>query len=189
MPRPPVLPTVDWSAAFDGARTFESWLEIAENPEHVEKMRQGIERQFLDPATTAALRGIDRPVHVLAFAEDWCPEVVRHVPVLERMTHENDHLRVRYLTRDENPEAFVRFLTNGGEAVPKFVFLSDQFVECGHWGPMAEAGRELIARGKACGDVKAAREKVAALYSADKDRQVVVRELLERFMVAGCTKP
>lgn len=189
MPRPPVLPTVDWNEAFTSGRTFEAWLEIAEHPEHVETMRQNIERQAIDPVTAAALRGIDRAVHVIAFAEDWCPEVVRHVPVLERMARENDHVHVRYLTREEKPEAFVRFLTNGGEAVPKFVFLSDRFVECGNWGPMPDPSRELIARGKACGDVKAAREKVSAAYAADKDRQLVVRELLGRFMTAACTAP
>lgn len=189
MPRPPVLPALDWKTIFESARSFDAWLEIAEHPEHVEKMRAAIERQSLDPVSAAAMKGIDRPVHVIAFAEDWCPEVVRHVPVLEAMARTNEHAKVAYLTRDEQPTAFVRFLTNGGEAVPKFVFLSDQFVECGNWGPMADAGRELISRGKACGDVKAAREKVSALYSADKDRQMVVRELLDRFVTASCTAP
>jgi len=189
MPRPPVLPVLDWKAIFESARSFDAWLEIAEHPEHAEKMKAALERQTLDPVTAGALRAIDRPVHVIAFAEDWCPEVVRHVPVLEVMARESDHIHVRYLTRDEHPDAFVRFLTNGGEAVPKFVFLSDQFVECGNWGPMADGGRELISRGKACGDVKAAREKVTALYSADKDRQLAVRELLGRFVIASCTAP
>lgn len=189
MPRPPVLPVVDWNAVFASGRAFDAWIESAEHPEHVEKMRKAIERQHLDAPTTGALRGIDRPVHVIAFAEDWCGDVVRHVPVLERMVHENDRLQVRYVSREEQPEAFARFLTNGGEAVPKFVFTSDQFVECGNWGPMPAQGRELIARGKACGDVPAAREKVAALYAADKDRQVVVRELLAHFMIASCTAP
>ena len=189
MPRPPVLPTIDWKNVFDSGRTHEAWIDAAENVEHVEKMQNSIERQRLEPSTVAALRGIDRPVHVVAFAEDWCGDVVRHVPVLERMVRENDRLQVRYVTREEQPEAFARFLTNGGEAVPKFVFLSDEFVECGNWGPMPDDGRALIARGKACGNVPAAREKVAALYKADKDRQMVVRELLGRFTVAGCQAP
>ena len=189
MPRPPVLPTIDWKSVFESGRTYRAWIEAAEHPEHVEKMQASIERQRLEPTAVAVLRAIARPVHVIAFAEDWCGDVVRHVPVLERMVHENERLRVRYVTRQEQPEAFARFLTNGGEAVPKFVFLSDQFVECGNWGPMPDDGRELIARGKACGNVAAAREKVSALYQADKDRQVVVRELLGRFTTASCEAP
>lgn len=189
MPRPPVLPVVDWKTVFDSGRDFDAWIEIAENPEHADKMRGAIDRQALDGATTGALGGIDRAVHVIAFAEDWCPEVVRHVPVLERMARASEHVHVRYLTRDQQPDAFVRFLTNGGEAVPKFVFLSDQFVECGNWGPMPDTSRTLIARGKACGNLKAAREKVAAAYAADKDRQIVVTELLDRFLIASCATP
>lgn len=189
MPRPPVLPTIDWKAVFASGRTYDAWIAVAEHPEHVEKMQAAIERQHLDAVTTGALRAIARPIHVVAFAEDWCGDVVRHVPVLARMARENDLLHVRYVTRAEQPEAFARFLTNGGEAVPKFVFVSDQFVECGNWGPMPDDGRELIARGKACGNVAAAREKVSALYQADKDRALVVRELLGRFMTAAAEHP
>ena len=74
-----------------------------------------------------------------------------------------------------------RFLTNGGEAIPKFVFLSEDYVECGNWGPMPEECRRLIARGKACGDVPAARKKVALLYEADPERRVVIDELIAEF--------
>lgn len=189
MPRPPVLPTIDWKLVLDQGRTHEAWLAIAEHPEHVEKMRAATERQHLDAITTGALRAIARPVYVVAFAEDWCGDVVRHVPVLERMARENANIQVRYVARAEQPEAFARFLTNGGEAVPKFVFLSDQYVECGNWGPMSDDGRELISRGKACGNVAAAREKVSALYAADKDRSVVVRELLGRLIIAAAEHP
>jgi hypothetical protein len=174
---------------FDSGRSYDAWLENAEHPEHVEKMQGAIERQSLDPMTDAALAGIQRPVHVIAFAEDWCGDVVRHVPVLEKMARAASAIEVRYIIRSEHPEVFARFLTNGGEAVPKFVFVSDQFVECGNWGPMPDDGRELIARGKACGDVAAARQKVAALYQADKDRQLVVKELLGRFMTAAAERP
>ena len=71
-----------------------------------------------------------------------------------------------------------RPLTNGGEAIPKFIFLSDQFVECGNWGPMPSADRVLIARGKACGDVGAARKKTAQSYQMDAGRRIVVEDLL-----------
>jgi hypothetical protein len=98
-------------------------------------------------------------------------------------------VNVRYVTREQQKDVFVRFLTNGGEAIPKFVFLSEDYVECGSWGPMPEECRKLIARGKACGNVPAAREKVAALYDADPDRRVVVRELLELLQTAAAVSP
>jgi len=83
----------------------------------------------------------------------------------------------------------VRFLTNGGEAIPKFVFLNEAFVECGNWGPMPDACREVIARGKACGNIPAARRKVSAMYDADPNLRAVVTELLHLIDIAACNSP
>lgn len=189
MPKPPILPTLDWRAIFESGKTYEDWLRSGENPENQQRMESARREQRLDPPWEAYLRALPKPVHVVAIAEDWCGDVVRHVPVLQRMADVGPNLRVRYISREQSPETFVRFLTNGGEAIPKFIFLSDQFVECGNWGPMPEACRELIARGKACGDVGAARQRVSALYQADADKCVVVAELLRLVDIAASERP
>ena len=62
--------------------------------------------------------------------------------------------------------------------MPKFIFLSDRWVETGHWGPMPESCREAIARGKACGDLEEARRITSALYEADPGRRQVLEELM-----------
>jgi hypothetical protein len=54
---------------------------------------------------------------------------------------------------------------------------------------MPDACRELIARGKACGDVAAARKKVSARYEQDAERHEVVAELLRLVEIASCGKP
>ena len=169
--------------------TYEEWMAGAASAENRAAMERILGEQVLDAHHGAMLEALPRRVHVVAIAEDWCGDVVRHVPVLRRLAQAAPKLEVRFITREQHPEVFVRFLTNGGEAIPKFVFLSDQFVECGHWGPMPEAGRTLIARGKACGDVGAARMKVAALYAADADRRIVVQELLELIDIASSSAP
>ena len=177
MPKPPVLPVIDWKAVFDSGRTYDQWIANAENTEKAETMTGLLAEQQVAATVAERLRSLKRPVHVVAIAEDWCGDVVRHAPVLARLAQESDQLRVRFIAREQYPDVFVRFLTNGGEAIPKFVFLNDQFVECANWGPLPEECRRLIARGKACGDVPAARAKVAALYQDDAGRQVVVAEL------------
>ena len=84
---------------------------------------------------------------------------------------------------------FARYLTNGGEAIPKFIFLSDAFVECGNWGPMPEGCKEYISRGKASGDPKRARELVATAYAADPECRAVVRELCRLIDIASSATP
>jgi hypothetical protein len=54
---------------------------------------------------------------------------------------------------------------------------------------MPEPLKQLIARGKACGDVPAARKKVAALYEADPARRLTVAELLALIDLASCFEP
>ena len=138
MPRPTTLPLIDWKAVFHSGLDYAAWLEAAESAEQrdkIENQRQGLR---LEPTVAAFMAALPRPVHVVAIAEDWCGDVVRHVPVLQRMADAaSNNLRVRYVSREQHPDAFARFLTNGGEAIPKFVFLSADFVECGNWGDKA----------------------------------------------------
>ncbi|MCX5769859.1 MAG: hypothetical protein NTZ09_06250 [Candidatus Hydrogenedentes bacterium] len=56
-------------------------------------------------------------------------------------------------------------------------------------GPNAALCRTLIARGKACGDVAAARKKVAAFYEADHNRRMVFEELLRLIDIALTSEP
>ncbi len=189
MPRPATLPHIDWKAVHGSGLDYAAWLAAAESPEQRDKMEALRQAQALEPGAASILAGLPRPVHVVAIAEDWCGDVVRHVPVLARMAEAAPRLSVRYISREQHPEVFIRFLTNGGEAIPKFVFLSDSFVECGHWGPMPDACREFIARGKACGNVAAARKKVSTRYQEDVDRAEVVAELLHLIDIATSREP
>jgi len=189
MPRPPILPVIDWKSIYDSGKDYAAWLKAAENSEHRDRMETIRRNLSLEPPTVGFLHGMARPVHVMAIAEDWCGDVVRHVPVLARLADEAKDLHVRFITRDQHPDVFVRFLTNGGEAIPKFIFLNDHFVECGSWGPMPATHRELIARGKACGDVAAARKRVAALYEADLQCTEVIAELVHLIGVASALAP
>jgi hypothetical protein len=189
MPRPATLPVIDWKAVFESGLDYDAWLAAAESPVQRDLLVAKHGELSLEPAVAAHLGALPRPVHVVAIAEDWCGDVVRHAPVLQRMAEAGANLKVRTISREQHPDVFVRFLTNGGEAIPKFIFLSDRFIECGSWGPMPDACRELIARGKACGDVAAARKKVSARYAQDPQCREVVAELLHLVDIAVSREP
>jgi hypothetical protein len=187
MPRPPILPIIDWNILFESGDPYEVWLSAAENKDNAQAMEELRRSQPLDAHVMGFLGALARPVHVIAIAEDWCGDVVRHVPVLEAMADAAPQLKTRYIKRDQWPDVFARFLTNGGEAIPKFGFLSDAFIECGNWGPMPASCRLFIARGKAAADGGTARQKVSALYAADDLKREVVGELLELIDIASST--
>ena len=189
MPRPATLPVLDWKAVFESGLDYAAWLAAAESAEQRDKLVAQHQTLSLEPAVAGYLAALPRPVHVVAIAEDWCGDVVRHAPVLQRMAEAGPQLKTRYISREQHPEVFIRFLTNGGEAIPKFIFLSDRFVECGSWGPMPEGCRELIARGKACGDVAAARKKISVRYEQDTRCREVVADLLKLVDIAVSREP
>lgn len=189
MPRPPLLPTIDWSAVHASGKTWSEWLDSAEDPAQAEAMRTQFESHHVPAELEARLSEVSRRVNVVAIAEDWCGDVVRNTPPLARIEEMQPLVSVRFITRAAFLDVFARFLTNGGEAIPKFVFLSDKFVECGSWGPMQADCRLLVSRGKACGDVAAARVKVKEIYQADTHRVQVYRELIELAELASCDAP
>lgn len=184
MPRPPILPAIDWRTVFASGRDFAAWLDIADHSHYRDAMAENAGRLALPAELEAPLVSLQRTVHVLAIAEDWCGDVVRHVPALARMERATPHLHVRFVSRAQHPDVFVRYLTNGGEAIPKFIFFNDQFVECGNWGPMQADCREIIARGKAAGNIGAARARVSQIYEADPHLRQVFLELLHLVDIA-----
>lgn len=188
MPMPPTLPVLDWRAIFADGQRYSEWLESADSPANAAAMRDAAAAQPLSPSALHTLNQLERDVYVVAIAEDWCGDVVRHVPVLEKLAATTTRIRTRYLTRAYDLALFLRFLTNGGEALPKFIFLSESFVECGSWGPMPLACREWIARGKAGGDVGAARKQVSRLYREDSEKQIVVSELIHHIEIAATAR-
>lgn len=187
MPRPPILPVIDWKSIFEKGKTWAEWLDAAESKDQTESMKKRYDSMSIPGECRSRLGGATRPVHVIAIAEDWCGDVVRHAPALACIENAFKNVQARFIAREDNPDLFARFLTNGGEAIPKFIFLNSDFVECGNWGPMQWDCRLLVARGKAVGDVAAGRKKVKEIYAADPGCQTVLKELCDLAELAGAT--
>ena len=185
MPRPPVLEKVDWKEIFATGLSYQTWTANAESEGNRERMEDSKKALTLEISIEGHLKAFGTVINIMVIAEDWCGDVVRHVPVLQKMVEVNPKINVKFFTRDACLNIFPRFLTNGGEAIPKFIFFNQDFVECGNWGPMPSMCKEIIAKGKACGDVKSAREQVASLYKIDHQCRIVVKELLQLMDIAS----
>ncbi len=187
MPRPPILPIPDRKQIFASGVTWEEWSSHPDAPEQGGRLLANHAELSLGDELLVALRGLPRRVNVIAIAETWCGDVILHTPLLVRMVEATEgKAQLRFATREQHPDFFARFLTNGGEAIPKFVFCSEDFVEVGNWGPMSSTPRKWIAQGKACNDVGAARRKVSEFYATNDHRESSV-ELLELMQTAAFT--
>lgn len=184
MPRPPLLPTIDWPALLEQSRSFDAWLS-ASSSSNCPLLKAQVSKLSVPASCSPQLTALSSVVHVIAIAETWCGDVVRHVPVLEALVESSEWIRSYYIKREDDLDLFARYLTNGGEAIPRFIFLNSSLIECGNWGPMPERCKELIARGKALGDVGSARARVSELYEQDADCIEVMEELTALIDIAG----
>lgn len=187
MPRPPVLPVIDWKNVLENGKTWDEWLDAAESAEQAAKMRERFDNYQVPADCADCQRNLSRAVHIIAIAEDWCGDVIRHAPVVAKLAAASDKVKLRFISREDRPDVFARFLTNGGEAIPKFIFLSSDFVECGNWGPMQADCRRLVALGKAIGNVGAGRDKVREIYAADPGCDTAFHEICDLVCLAGAT--
>jgi len=176
---------LDLRSIWEGGKTYAAWLEASTNARLKEDLEKSYSEVKLSPDDSQLLKLIDRPVHVLALAEDWCGDVRRNTPVVAKMCAEKpDLLRLRVVDKETRPQLMVRYLTNGAEAIPIIVFLNDAFVEVGYWGPRPAECKRLMARGKAAGKIDDARERIHAFYTKDQHLSTI-RELRGLFTMAA----
>lgn len=180
------VPKLDLKAIWEAGQHFGDWLKACEAPQR-DEMERIYKDVVLSPEDAHTLHDIQRNVHILAISEAWCGDVRRHTPVVARMCAAGANLHLRVVDKETKPELMARFLTNAAEAIPVFVFLNHQFVEVGFWGPRPACCKDWMARGKACGDIDAARAKIKAFYAEDRHRTTVA-ELRKLFETAAAEK-
>ncbi len=106
----------------------------------------------IDAETITELRSaIKSPMVWLTITEGWCGDAAQIIPYIEGMAQAlSDVVEHKLVLRDENPALIDQFLTNGGRAVPKFIFLDAHTGELlGHWGPRPTAAQAIMDEYKA----------------------------------------
>ena len=71
MPRPAILPLLDWKAIFASGLDYADWLAAAESATQRDKLEAERANLALEPAIAGYLGALPRPIHIVAIAEDW----------------------------------------------------------------------------------------------------------------------
>ena len=120
---------------------FESGLTWRQYLEHIRRNREKFEYNYgetkLSDDDVAAFRSLvereDGPARVLALGEDWCPDVVRGLPVTARIA-EAAGMELRIFPRDDNLDIMNEFLAGGEhQSIPTFVFYTRDHRYIAHW--------------------------------------------------------
>jgi selT/selW/selH-like putative selenoprotein len=105
--------------------------QMTRNQERFEANEQTVELRADDIAFFA---DFERPLRVLALAEDWCGDVIANLPILGRLATETGALDIRVFLRDQNLDLIDQYLKDGQHrSIPVFVFFDADFQELGHW--------------------------------------------------------
>jgi thiol-disulfide isomerase/thioredoxin len=94
-----------------------------------------------------------REMNVLVLAGAWCGDCIAQCPAFDRFAEAAPVIRVRYLDRDDHPDAQQELQINGGNRVPVAVFFSEDGYEVARYGERTLARYRQMAgefSGEAC---------------------------------------
>jgi len=158
------------NSILQNAYTYESYRQLIENlfaenkttgDNHSEamlnytkmnlsRMNRLDKRAQLAPETIEKLNKITKPVTWLVVTEGWCGDAAQIVPVLHKMTMENENITLRFILRDEHLDVIDAFLTNGGRSIPKVLILDKENNEVLRtWGPRPAEMQAMMMDAKA----------------------------------------
>lgn len=116
----------------------------------------------------------------VVLTESWCGDAAQIVPVMNKIAEEaGEKLEIRFLMRDENPDLIDKFLTNGGRAIPKLIFVKEQEDKqlqlINSWGARPAEAQKLVddykqkvKQNPELEDFKAFSESLHGWYAKDK---------------------
>lgn len=85
----------------------------------------------------------EKQPHILTITEDWCGDAMLNNAVIRKIA-EAANLDIRCAYRDADTDLIDRYLTNGGRAIPIYLFLNKEGKIIGKWGPRAPELQQLV---------------------------------------------
>ena len=179
----------------DKAHTYESYNELIENllieqrttnednsesnlnytKLNIQRTSRWNKRGKIDEELSALLKDISRDQIWLVITEGWCGDSGQVLPFINKMASLNNHVDLKFVLRDENPEVMDEFLTNGSRSIPKLIILEKETKEVlGSWGPRPLEIQEdyLTKRRNPDYENKKASEELHLWYARNKGRAI-----------------
>ena len=136
------------------------------------RMRRLDKQIQIIPELEEQLKEINRDMVWLVLTEAWCGDAAQIIPLFNKMAELNDHITLRLVLRDKNPDIMDEFLFRGkSRSIPVLIALDcETFDVIGSWGPRPGEAQELFEDLRSEEDVpyQTVAESLHKWYSADK---------------------
>ena len=138
-----------------------------------EKTLELYNRIEIDEELQEKIQTIDEPIHVLVFAEIWCPDCMINVSILQRLADINPHIQISIVSKEGNEEYIEKINPGGKPRVPTFVFLNKDFELFGVFIERPKALKEIEKRGKQAEILVAKRKYKKGEFSKETIQEIL----------------
>ena len=170
------------SKYFDQAIPYNEYLDLLGENQSLHELHYRKYEPESDLVTRIRTLG---SIRILVITEPWCSDSLAMLPVLGKLTELAGTGSIKIALRDENPELMGKFLTNGTEAIPKFLFLDENGDLLFTWGPRIKKAQEIYESHRAAIDAGRMEKpevikKIRVFYAKNRG-QSIAREFLDLF--------
>jgi hypothetical protein len=122
------------------------------------------------------INGFEQPIIWLVIVESWCGDGAHVLPVLNKIAELNNHIQLKIVLRDDNPELMDLFLTNESRSIPKLIMIDTETGDVlNSYGPRPSEATSLVSRyiakyGRLTPEFK---EDLQHWYNNDKGQNII----------------
>ena len=121
-------------AKFPAALSLPAFLAKYSTPTDRSRWEKALAATRITDPQRQLLGRFTREMNVLVLAGAWCGDCIAQCPAFERFAEAAPVIKVRFLDRDEHPDAQEELQINGGDRVPVVVFFSEDGSEVSRYG-------------------------------------------------------
>lgn len=101
-------------------------------------------QELTNEKVLSKLKQIIQPQHWIIITEPWCGDAAHIVPILIKMTKENNLISYDIQLRDTEPYLIEKYLTNGTKSIPKLIVKDKDGKDVFVWGPRPKGAQEVV---------------------------------------------
>ena len=99
----------------------------------------------LTDETITSIKKYKNNITMLVLMESWCGDGAQTLPVMNKIATLNPKISFKVLLRDENEDLMNQFLTNGGQSIPKLLFIDDKTKQVlKTWSPRPSVATKMV---------------------------------------------
>lgn len=140
---------------------------------NTEKLLEIYNKIEINEDLLSKIKSINKSIHILAFAEMWCPDCIINLPALKKISDINPNIAFKILPRESNEKYMEGYKIGGKPRIPTFVILNDKFEELGVFIENPKILDDIIGKGNQVEIIVARRKYKKGEYVNETIKEII----------------